>query len=101
MPKDRVHTVRKDRIKDPKGNWLTATLAHVLERDEKGRATVCRIYYDDETLDLKKLAGPENKKIEFLMFWMTGAQQRGSDEDRTESTVAATSSVSELKKVPS
>jgi hypothetical protein len=80
MPKDRVHKVRKDRIRDPKGNWLTATLVHVLERDDKGRATSCRIYYDDEDVKVGDLSGPENKKVEFLVVWMTGAQLSGSKE---------------------
>lgn len=58
---------RAARIKDPKGNALDVFLAHIIDRDAKGRPTTVRIAYDEETIG--DVVGADEKP-EMLMIWM-------------------------------
>ncbi len=91
-------------VRDLKGNILTPTLIHVLEKDAHGRATLCRIRYDDETIDLKEIQDTSpGKQIEFLVTYMTGQQLRGSIGTRTVAVDAGddgkAKTVAELRKL--
>jgi hypothetical protein len=68
----------RNRIKGPKGEWLHVTLLQVKERDpQTGRATECRIRYDDEEIGLAGVKGPNGGTPEFFMVWMSGTQLHG------------------------
>jgi hypothetical protein len=57
---------RPDKIYDPKGNLLVPTLLHVMERDEHGNPTACRVRYDHEQIALAESGTDQNT---FLLVW--------------------------------
>ncbi len=99
--KDRVHRKGAPQVRDLKGNLLSPTLLHVIEKDGRGRATLCRIRYDDETIDLQEIQkDAPDKPVEFLVVFMTGPQCRGPVGTRSVSVDPTDApSVAELKKL--
>lgn len=68
----------RQRVRDPKGQWLYPVLLNIIDKDERGRGKTGRLYYDDERVDLDMLrhdagGGP----IRFYIVWMTDAQLAG------------------------
>jgi len=78
----------KDRLKAPGGEWLRLILIQVLDRDEQGRARGARFVYDDDTVELRELATPEQlagaekPHLEFLLLWMSEDQIRMAKGER-------------------
>jgi len=64
---------RTARIRDPKGNYLFPTLLHVVERDAKGRPTLCRVAYDEELIG-DVIPSERRDHAEMLLVWMGDAQ---------------------------
>jgi len=56
------------KVRDPNGTELVPTLLHVLERDDCGNPTVCRVRYDDEKILLER-DEPEAPAATFLIVW--------------------------------
>jgi hypothetical protein len=78
----------RSRIKGPKGEWLHCTLLQVMARDPiTGRASECRLRYDDETIGLAGTKGPDGGPPEFFMVWMSGTQLHGKPRSATESVL--------------
>jgi len=64
---------RAARIKapGPQGGWLYPTLLKIVERDAKGRPTVCRVLHDDETIG--DVMNPKDRN-ECLLVYMGEGQ---------------------------
>jgi hypothetical protein len=78
----------RNRIKGPKGEWLHITLLQVIARDPiTGRASECRLRYDDEEIGLVGTKGPDGGPPEFFMVWMTGSQLHGKPRSATDAVL--------------